>query len=111
VFQGQVKLSDAAIGPGDVDLDKEVEAGEPASLAETELGPFGPGDCDPNVALFLGERAPTGGDGAEVLADSDLGRGAGVERDKGPIGYLAIAGPLPYYLSAFARLRKKHFHN
>src|SRR5664279_3762063 len=42
VTRRQVNLSQAPIGQGDVDLHKQEDASEPAFLAKTGLGPFGP---------------------------------------------------------------------
>ena len=64
-------------------------------MPEAGLGLLGPGHRAPNDALLLGEGAPTGGDGAENPADRDLGGGAGVERDEGRVGVLAVAIALP----------------
>jgi len=80
-------------------------------LKETGLGPLGPGDGNPYVALLLGERAPAGRDGAEIPADRDLGRGARVKRDEGRIADLAIAVALPDQSSTSARFGVGHFHN
>jgi hypothetical protein len=110
VFQRKVNLWFAVIGQWDVGFDEELAAGQSAR-AQTGLGPFGPGDGDPYVALFLGERAPTGRDGAEVAADRDLSWGAWVERDKGGIANLAVASALPDCVSAFTRFGVGHFHN
>ena len=101
MFRGQVNLLFALIGQGDVDLDKELAAREAAS-AETGLGPFGPGNGDPYVALLLGERLPTFGDSAEVAADNYLGGAAGIKRDEGRIADLAVTSALPHCIPAFA---------
>jgi hypothetical protein len=110
MFRGQVNLLFALIGQGDVDLDKELAAREAAS-AETGLGPFGPGNGDPYVALFLGERLPTFGDSAEVAADSDLGGTARIIWDKGGVADLSVASTLPDCSPTFARFGVGHFHN
>ena len=110
VFQGKVNLGFALIGQWNVGFDEELAASKSAR-AETRLGPFGPGDSDPYVTLLLGERAPTGGDGSEVAADSDLSRGAGVERDNGGVADLAVPSALPDCVCAFARFGVGHFHN
>ena len=110
MFQGQVNLSHAPIGQRDVGFYKQVEARKSAS-AETWPGPFGPGDGAPNVALLLREGAPTGGDGAENPADSDLSGGARIEWNKGRVADLAIARALPDSVPTFARFRIGHFHN
>src|ERR1019366_1971098 len=102
VFRGQVNLSQAPIDQCGIDLNKEVEAGEGTGLTETASGFLGPGDGVPNVALRLRQRAPTGGDRAESPADSDLGGGAGVGRDKGRIAVLGVTITLPDCVSAFA---------
>ena len=99
--RGQVNLSLAAIGQGDVDLHKVVEAGEGAA-AETGPGLFGAGDGDPYVALLRGEGAPTFGDGAESAADNALSGGVGVKGDEGRVTVLAVAVALPDHVSAFA---------
>ena len=108
-FRGQVKLRHTAIGQGDIDLDKVVEAGERAA-AETGPGLFGAGDGDPYVALLLGEGAPTGGDSGEDEAHRDLSGGARIEGDKGGVGDLPVTGALPNPASAFSRLPIGHFH-
>ena len=99
---GQVNLSDTPIGPCDVDLYKEEKASEPAAL--TEAGPrlHGPGDCVPYVALLLGQLPPTGGDRTEIAADSDLSGAAGIKRDEGGVGVLAIPVALPNCVPAFS---------
>ena len=89
-FRGQVNLRFTLIGQWDVGLDEELAAGESAR-AETGLGPFGPGDGDPSVALLLGKRTPASGDGAEGPADRDLRGRAGIKRNEGRIADLAIA--------------------
>ena len=110
IFQRKVNLGFALIGQWNVGFDEELAASKSAR-AETRLGPFGPGDGDPYVALFLGERAPTGGDGAEVAADRDLRWRAGIKRDKGGVADLAVPSALPDYVSAFTRFGVGHFHN
>ena len=94
-FRRQVNLRFALIDQGNVGLNEEVEPREDTALAEPGLGFHGAGDGDPYVALLLGERAPTGGDGAEMPTDSDLRGGARVERDEGWIANLAVTGALP----------------
>ena len=101
IFWGKIDLRLAPVGQCDVELHEEVEAGEPAP-AETGFGPFGPGNGDPYVTLFLGERLPTLGDRAEVAADSDLGGAAGIKRDEGRIADLAVTSALPHCIPAFA---------
>jgi hypothetical protein len=101
ISRGKVNLSDSTIGKGNVDLHKEEEAGERAALAKTRLGLPGPGDGAPNEALRLGKLPPAFGDRAESPADSDLGRGAGIVRDKGRVTVLAIAVALPDGVPAF----------
>ena len=55
---------------------------------------------------------PAGGDSAESPADSDLRRAAGIKRDEGGVGVLAIPVALPDRLPALARLRNiEDFHN
>ena len=93
-FRGQVNLRQAPVGQGDVDLDKEVEAGEGAA-AKTGPGQHGAGDGVPNEALLFGDGAPTGGDRAESPADGDLSGGAGVGGDEGRVADLAVASALP----------------
>ena len=93
-FRGQVNLRFTLIGQWDVGLDEELAAGESAR-AETGLGPFGPGDGDPRVALLLGKRTPASGDGAEGPADRDLRGRAGIKRNEDRIADLAIAIALP----------------
>ena len=70
-------------------------------MKTSRLGPFGPSDGDPDVALLLGERAPSFGDRGENPADRALRRAARVGRDKRRIRVLAIAVALPDYASAF----------
>src|ERR1017187_9525404 len=110
VFQRKVNLWFAVIGQWDVGFDEELAAGQSAR-AQTGLGPFGPGDGDPYVALFLGEGAPTGRDGAKVAADRDLRGRAGIKRDKGGVADLAVPSALPDCVSAFTRFGVGHFHN
>src|ERR1022692_4770590 len=102
---GQIQLRFALIGRGNVCFDEELAAGESSALKETGLGPLGPGDGNPYVALLLGKRAPAFGDRGENPADRALRRAAGVVRDKRRIGVLAIPVALPDYIPAFARLR------
>ena len=97
-------MSLAAMGQHDINHNKVLATGEPAS-AVTGLGPFGPGDGDPNIALLLGEVAPTFGDRAESASDSGLGGDARVEGDEGDEGrvaVLAVAITLPDHVPAFA---------
>jgi len=101
IFRGKVNLSDATIGQSNVDLHKEEEAGEWAALAKTGLGLLSLGDGTPNEALILSQRPPAFGDRAESPADSDLGRGAGIVRDKGRVTVLAITITLPNCVPAF----------
>ena len=105
ITRRQVNLSQAPIGQGDVDLHKQEDAGEPAFLAKSGLGPFGSGDLAPNLALLLGQLPPAGGDCAESPTDSDLSCGAGVVRDKSGITVLAIPVALPHRTTTLARLR------
>jgi hypothetical protein len=101
ISRRKVNLSDSTIGKSNVDLHEEEEAGEWAALAKTGLGLFGPGDGAPNEALILSKRPPAFGDRAESPPDSDLGRGAGIVRDKGRVTVLAIAVALPDGVPAF----------
>ena len=111
-FRRQVNLRFALIDQGDVRFDKEIEAGELTALQETRLGLHRLGDSDPDVALRLGERAPTFGDRAKTAADSDLTRRSGVKRDEGWIAVLAKAIALPDRVPAFAGLRNvEGFHH
>jgi hypothetical protein len=105
VVRGQVHLRNALMGPADVDLYKVQETGQRAALKEAGLGLLGLGSGVPQVALFLGEGAPAGGDGAEMTADGDLRVGAGIEGDKGGVGILAVAIALPDPIAAFTRFR------
>jgi hypothetical protein len=70
-------------------------------LAKTGLGLPGLGDGAPNDPLILSKRPPAFGDRAESPPDSDLGRGAGIIRDKGRVTVLAIAIALPDGVAAF----------
>jgi hypothetical protein len=72
-------------------------------LKTSRLGPFGPSDGDPDVALLLGERAPAFGYRGESPANRILRRAAGIVRNKRRIGVLAIAVALPDCVPAFAR--------
>src|ERR1035441_3618669 len=110
ITRRQVNLSQAPIGQGDIDLHKQEDAGEPAFLAKTRLGPFGSGDSTPNDALLLGQLPPAGGDSAEMAADGHLSRAARVRRDEGRIAIGAIAVALPNYAAAFPRPGIGHFH-
>ena len=101
----------ALICQGDVYFDEELAAGEPAASKEPGLGPFGPGDGDPYVTLRLGERSPTGGDGAEIVADRDLRYAAGVKRDEGGVADLAVTIALPNDIPALPGLGIGRFHN
>ena len=101
ISRGKVNLSDATIGKGDVDLHKEQEAGEWAALAKTGLGLLRLGDGAPNDALILRQLPPPFGDRAESPPDRDLGRGAGIKRDKGRVTVLAIPVGLPDRVPAF----------
>jgi hypothetical protein len=101
ISRGKVNLSDATIGKGNVDLHKEEEAGEWAALAKTGLGLLGLCDGAPNDPLILGKLPPPFGDRAESPTDSDLGRSAGIVRDKGRVTVLAIAVALPDGVPAF----------
>ena len=101
ISRGKVTLSDSTIGKGNVDLHKEEEAAEWAALAKTDLGLLGLGDGAPNDALILRKLPPAFGDRAESPADSDLGRCAGIVRDKGRVTVLAIAVALPDHVPAF----------
>ena len=97
---------------GHVGLYEELAASEPATLEKPGLGPFGPGDGDPRVALRLGERSPAFGDRGENPADRTLRRSAGVVRDKRRIGVLAKPIALPNCPTAFSRLWNiKSLHN
>src|ERR1035441_8231519 len=110
ITRGQVNLSQTPIGQGDVDLHKQEDAGEPAFLAKTGLGPFGSGDSAPNLALLLGQLPPAGGDSPKIAADGHLSRGTRVARDEGRIAIGAIAVALPNCISAFPRPDIGHFH-
>jgi hypothetical protein len=101
ISRGKVNLSEPTISKGNVDLHKEEEAGEWAALAKTGLGLPGLGDGAPNEALILSKLTPALGDRAESPTDSDLGRGAGIVRDKGRVTVLAIAVALPDHVPAF----------
>jgi hypothetical protein len=101
ISRGEVNLCDSTIGKGNVDLHKEEEAGEWAALAKTGLGLLGFGDGAPNEALILRKLPPAFGDRAESPTDSDLGRGAGIKRDKDRVTVLAIAVALPDGVPAF----------
>ena len=101
ISRGKVNLSDAPIGQSNVDFHKEEEAGEWAALAKTGFGLLGLGDGTPNEALILSKLPPAFGDRAESPADSDLGRGARIVRDKGRVTVLAIAVALPDSIPAF----------
>jgi hypothetical protein len=101
ISRGKVNLSDSTIGKGNVDLHKEEEAGERTALAKTGLGLLSLGDGAPKDALILSKLPPAFGDRAERPTDSDLGRGAGIKRDKGRVTVLAIAVALPDHVPAF----------
>ena len=111
ISRRQVNLRFALIRQSDVYFDKELATGEPPALREPGLGPFGPGNGDPYVTLFLGERLPTFGDSAEVAADSDLGGTARIIWDKGGVADLSVASTLPDCSPTFARFGVGHFHN
>ena len=83
---GQIDLRFPLTDQSDIRLHEELAAGEPATLKKTGLGPFGPGDGNPYVALLLRQRSPSFGDSGERPADGDLGWSAGVVRDKRRIG-------------------------
>src|ERR1035437_5512520 len=83
ISRRKVNLSESTIGQGNVDLHKEQEAGEWAALAKTGLGLLRLGDGAPNDALILSKLPPAFGDRAESPTDRDLGRRAGIKRDKG----------------------------
>ena len=106
-----VNLGLATVGEGDVDLHKELAAGEGAALGEPGPGQDGLGDGDPDEALGLGEGAPTFGDGAEVGADGALGGATGVERDEGGVADWAVAVALPDEVAAFSRFGVRQFHD
>ena len=89
IFRGKVNLGLAAIDQGDIYLDKKVEAGEGA-VAEAVPSLLGAGEGDPDVALSLGEGAPTGGDSGEDEAHNNLSGSAGVKRNEGRIADLAV---------------------
>src|ERR1017187_3015125 len=95
ISQWQIHLRFSLIGQGNVCFDEELAAGESAALKEAGLGPLGPGDGDPYIALLLGQRAPTFGDLGEIPTHRDLSRGTGVERDEGRVADLAVAHTLP----------------
>ena len=90
VCRGQLGQRQAAVEPGDVDLDEEVKAGKGA-IGQTTPGLEGRADGVPDVALLFSEGAPAGGDQGEDEADGDLLGGAGIERDKGGVPDLFIA--------------------
>ena len=101
ISRGKINLSDSTIGQSNIDLHKEEEAGEWAALAKTGLGLLGLGDGAPNNPLVLSKLTPALGDRAESPTDSDLGRGAGIKRDKKRVAVLAIAVALPDHVPAF----------
>jgi hypothetical protein len=101
ISRGKVNLRDATIGQCNVNLYKEEEAAEWAALQKTGLGLFGLGDGAPNDPLVLRKLTPALGNRAESPTDSDLGRGAGIKRDKGRVTVLAIAVALPDHVPAF----------
>jgi hypothetical protein len=70
-------------------------------LAKTGLGLLGLGDRAPNDPLIFSKLSPAFGDRAERPTDSDLGRGAGIIRDKGRVTVLAIAVALLDHVPAF----------
>ena len=80
MFRRQVNLRFALICQSDVYFDKELATSEPPASKEPGLGPFGPSSGDPYVTLGLGERAPTGRDGGEIVANRDLRCAAGVKK-------------------------------
>ena len=95
----------------DVDFDKELATGEPPALKQPGLGPFDPSSGDPYVTLGLGERAPTGRDGGEIVADRDLRCAAGVKRGKSGVADLAVTIALPNDIPALPGHGIGHFHN
>jgi hypothetical protein len=101
ISRGKADLRDATIGKGNVDLHKKEEAGEWAALAKTGLGLLGLGGGAPNETLILSKLPPAFRDRAERPTDSDLGRGAGIVRDKRRVTVLAIAVALPDGIPAF----------
>ena len=101
-FRWPIDLRLTPMDQGDIGLNEELATRKSATLGKSGLGPFGPGDGDPGVALFLGERAPTFGDRGENSADRALRRAAGVVRDKRRIGVLAKPIALPDSVPAFA---------
>src|ERR1035438_404043 len=111
ISRGQVQLRFSLIRQWNVGFDEELAAGESSALAQAGLGPLGPGDGDPHVALLLAERPPAGGDSTETVADRDLGGAAGIKRDKGGVADLAVAIALTDNTHALARFGVGHFHN
>jgi hypothetical protein len=99
--RGKVNLGESTIGQGNIDLHKEEEAAEWAALEKTGLGLLGLGDGAPNNPLILRKLTPPFGNRAERPPDSDLGRGAGIVRDKVRVTVLAIAVALPDHVPAF----------
>lgn len=102
VWGRQVKLGSAQIGQGVVNFDKEEPAGKWAALSETGLGVSGLGKGGPSVPLRLGERLPTGVDGAPNVTCIDLSGGAWVKWDEGRVADLAVGPALPDPVSEFA---------
>ena len=99
--RGKVNLGESTIGQWNIDLHKEEETAEWAALEKTGLGLLGLGDGAPNDPLILSKLPPALGDRAESPTHSDLGRGAGIKRDKGRVTVLAIAVALPDHVPAF----------
>jgi hypothetical protein len=85
----------------DIDLHEEEETGERAALAKARLGLLGPGDDAPNQALIVRERSPAFRDAGEIHADHDLSGRAGIKRDEGGVGVLAISVALPNCVPTF----------
>ena len=68
----QVYLGQAAVGQGDIDLYKVVEAPQREALTQAAAGLLVPGLAQPDLALVFGQGPPSGGDGAEVAPDQLL---------------------------------------
>ena len=96
-------MGDSPIGKGNVDLHKEEETAEWAALAKTGLGLLGPGDGAPNQALLLSQFPPSGRDGTERPADSDLSGRTGIKWNESRVAILAVPIALPDPVPAFAR--------
>ena len=80
ILRRQVRLRLAAIGQGDVDFNKVVEARKGPALAEPAPGLLLLAGYAPANPLRLSQRAPACGDRAEGGSDVELGRGSRVSR-------------------------------